>query len=74
VGNKLHTALRGQSTPEDVVNACGAFCFISLACSVVLPQVLLALSVNLLRFAVNVSSSARLAGALLRVELLHPKS
>jgi len=31
----------------------------------VLPQVLLAVSVNLLRFAVNVSSSARLAGALL---------
>jgi len=31
----------------------------------VLPQVLLAVSVNLLRFAVNVSSSARLAVALL---------
>jgi len=37
----------------------------------VLPQVLLAVSVNLLQFAVNVSSSARLAGGLLRVEQLH---
>jgi len=40
----------------------------------VLPQVLLAVLVNLLRFAVNVSSSARLAGALLRVEQLHARS
>ena len=40
----------------------------------VLPQVLLAVSVNLLQFAVNLSSSARLAGALLRVELLHARS
>jgi len=39
-----------------------------------LPQVLLAVSVNLLRFAGNVSSSTRLAGALLRVELLHARS
>jgi len=31
-------------------------------------------SVNLLQFAVNVSSSARLAVALLRVELLHAGS
>jgi len=39
-----------------------------------LPQVFLAMSVNLLRFAGNVSSSVRLAGALLRVELLHARS
>jgi len=40
----------------------------------VLPQVSLAVSVNLLRFAVNVLSSEQLAGALLRVELLHARS
>jgi hypothetical protein len=39
-----------------------------------LPQVLLAVSMNLLWFAGNVSSSTRLAGALLRVELLHARS
>jgi hypothetical protein len=38
------------------------------------PQVLLAVSLNLLWFAGNVLSSARLAGALLRVELLHARS
>jgi len=37
----------------------------------VLPQLLLAVSVNLLQFAVNVSSSARLVGGLLQVEQLH---
>jgi len=41
---------------------------------VVLSQVLLAVSVNLLQFAVDVSSSVRLAGALLRVALLHAGS
>jgi len=40
----------------------------------VLPQVLLVVSVDLLRFAVNVSSSVWLAGALLRVQLLHARS
>ena len=40
----------------------------------ILLPVLLVVLVNLLRFAVNVLSSARLAGALLRVELLHARS
>jgi len=40
----------------------------------VLPPVLLVVSVNFLRFAVNVSLSARLAGAFLRVELINARS
>jgi len=38
------------------------------------PPVLLVVSMNLLQFAVNVSSSARLAGALLRREPFHARS
>jgi len=41
---------------------------------VVLPPVLLVVLVNLLRPSVNVSMSARLAEALLWVELLHARS
>jgi hypothetical protein len=40
----------------------------------VLPPILLVVSVKLLRPAVNVSMSARLAGALLWLELLHARS
>jgi len=70
----MREAVHVQAPASTSVVPSAGVCVVDLiqVFQVVLPQVLLAVSVNLLQFAVNASSSARLAGALVQWSCLMP--